>query len=116
MITHNKNHPIIQELEFLIKENNWENEFKVAISNAHKTKIKSFSKINNLSKYLEWINTFLYWIPEENSKGTFIYDYLGAFYFIFNQKSLLQLQNEIIPNDKAPKLTILSEWLVKYTN
>jgi phosphatidylserine decarboxylase len=109
-------HPVVEELVKLIKKNKWEKDFERAIKTAHSKNVPLLEKVTNLEKYLDWINSFLYWIPNENSQGKNIYDHLCAFYFIVDQEPVFSLQNQVVPQDKAPKLTTLSAWLVKYAN
>ena len=111
-----KFHPIVQELIALIKENKWEEDFKIAIKTAHGKNVPILENITNLTQYIDWINKFLYWVPNENSQGKNIYDHLSALYFIVDQEPVLSLQNRVIPYDKAPAITELSAWLVKYAN
>ena len=109
-----KYHKVVQELVNLIKKNSWEKKFNQAIKNAHKKHIPQIMQIKNLNDYLDFINNFLTWVPTENETGKAAYDHIWEFYFILDQSPVKELQNKIIPHDKAPKLTPLSAWMVKY--
>ncbi len=111
-----KYHPIVQELVALIKKHNWENKFASAIKKAHDQNVPLLQHVKNLEQYFNWINQFLYWVPTENSSGQNVNDHLSAFYFIADQKSVLELQNKVVPHDKALPLTVFSKWLMKYAN
>ena len=109
-------HPIINELTQLIQTNHWENDFETAIKKAHSKNLPLLGKVKDLSSFMTWLNTSLYWIPSENASGKSVNDHLTAFYYILDQQPIFKLQNKVIPHDKAPKLTPLSKWLVNYAN
>ena len=111
-----KYHPIIEDLIKLIKTNHWNELFEKAILHAHTRNLPLISKVQNLDNYLDWMNDFLYWVPNETSSGKNINDHLSAFYFIADQEPVLSLQNKVLPYDKALKLTPFSQWLVDYAN
>lgn len=116
MLTKTNYHPIVEDLVKLIQTNNWTPYFEEAIKNANSKNVPLLGNVKNLKEYLEWINTFLYWVPTENSSGQNVNDHLSAFYFIADQEPLLALQNKVVPNDTALPLTTFSEWLVNYAN
>lgn len=111
-----KMHKVVQELVDLIHENDWKKKFNEAIKNAHKKRIPQIEHIQNLDDYLAWIDAFLRWVPSENEPGREVYNRLCEFYFILDQHPVLELQNKVLPYDKAPPLTPLSAWMVKYAN
>jgi phosphatidylserine decarboxylase len=111
-----KFHPVIVELEKLIFENQWQEKFDIAIKTAHSKNVPLLKNVTDLDKYLEWMNSLLYWIPSEDFTGKNIYNHLCASYFIVDQEPVLSLQNKVIPYDNMPPLTPLSKWLVKYAN
>lgn len=109
-------HPVVLELIELIKVEKWENDFNEAIARAQTYKIPQLADIKSLDDYLKWINDLLYWVPTENRPGREVYNHLCKFHFILDQPPVLGLQNRIRPYDKAPPLTPLSAWMVKYAN
>ncbi|OYU94583.1 MAG: phosphatidylserine decarboxylase [Bacteroidetes bacterium B1(2017)] len=113
----NKNHhPIILELANLIQKNKWTKEFNTAIKSAYQKKLPLLEKVATLEQYLDWLNDFLYWIPQENTSGSCVNDHLSASYFIADQEPLLSLQNNVAAYKKSPALTPFSKWLVEYAN
>jgi phosphatidylserine decarboxylase precursor len=111
-----KYHPIVEDLVKIIKSNNWKDKFEKAIKKAQSKNVPFLKDVKNFEQYLDWINTFLYWVPTENSSGQNVNDHLSAFYFIADQEPVLSLQNKVIPHDKALPLTPFSKWLVNYAN
>lgn len=107
-------HKVVQELIDMIEANNWADKFNEAIQNAHKKHVPQIKNIKNLQDYLAWMNAQLYWVPSENEPGKEVYNRICEFYFILDQHPVVELQNKIIPHDKAPPLTTLSAWMVKY--
>lgn len=116
MFPKKKYHPIIEDLIKMIDKNKWNNLFEKAIKIANSKNVPLIGNVKNLEQYLNWINEFLYWVPNENSSGQNVNDHLSAFYFIADQEPLLSLQNKVIPFDKAPPLSAFSKWLVNYAN
>jgi phosphatidylserine decarboxylase len=116
MLTKRKHHVVIEELVKLIKENNWASDFETAIKSARSMKLPLIENVSTLDQYLDWMNEFLYWIPQEDSSGGCVNDHLSASYFIADQEPLLSLQNKVIAYDKAVALTPFSKWLVDYAN
>src|ERR1035437_2372112 len=99
MLTPTKYHPIVADLIKLIHKNNWKENFEKAIKKANSKNVPLLGNVKNLQHYLDWINSFLYWVPTENSSGQNVNDHLSAFYFIADQEPLLYLQNKVVPND-----------------
>lgn len=116
MSTKIKYHPVVEDLVKMIHKNKWKNHFEKAIKKANSKNVPLLEDVKDLEKFLDWINAFLYWVPRENSSGQNVNEHLCALYFIADQKTLLELQNKIIPYDKALKLTPFSKWLVDYAN
>jgi phosphatidylserine decarboxylase len=116
MSTKAKLHPIVEDLVKMIDANNWKDGFEMAIKKANIKNVPLLSHVTNIEQYINWINSFLYWIPTENSSGQNVNDHLSAFYFIADQEPLLSLQNKVVPYDKALPLTPFSKWLVNYAN
>lgn len=111
-----KHHPVVEDLIKLIDINNWKDHFEIAIKKANSKNVPLLGNVKNLEQYLDWINEFLYWVPNENSSGQNVNDHLCASYFIADQEPVLSLQNKVIPYDKALPLTPFSQWLVNYAN
>lgn len=111
-----KYHPVVEELIKLIDTNNWKDDFEIAIKKANSKNVPLLDNVKNLEQYLDWINEFLYWVPNENSSGQNVNDHLSASYFIADQEPVLSLQNKVIPYNKALPLTPFSQWLVNYAN
>jgi len=116
MLTKTKYHPIVSDLEEMIRKNKWEEIFAKAIKKANSKNVPVIEHVKTLKQYLEWINELLYWVPTENHAGQNVDDHLSAFYFIADQKSLLSLQNKIEPNDKSLPLTPFSQWMEIYAD
>ena len=95
-------------------KNNWQRKFEDAIENAQYYNIPSIRHIGNLDEYLEWLNGLLEWVPVENRAGRQIYEQLCEFYFILDQPSLKELQNQIRPETEPQPLTELSQWMVDF--
>jgi phosphatidylserine decarboxylase len=109
-------HPIVNELVQMIDKNNWTEKFETAIQCTVQQNVPLLENVSSLATYLTWINDFLFWVPTENSTGENVNDHLSAFYFIADQSPVFELQNKVIPHDKALALTPFSKWLVDYAN
>jgi len=107
-------HPVIEELITLIKAHHWIPYFSTAIKNAYDKQVPLLENVASLEDYLDWLNEFLYWIPQEDASGGCVNDHLSASYFIADQEPLLSLQNKIMAHDNAPAPTPFSKWLVDY--
>lgn len=107
---------VVDELAALIKAHNWQDDFNQAIRRARAQRVPELEDIHDLNGYLNWINDFLRWVPSENEPGREVYNKLCKFYFILAQVPVLGLQNRIVPHDRAPPLTPLSAWMVRYAD
>ena len=116
MLTKKKYHKVIEDLQEMIRANNWTADFERAIKTAHNKHVPLLENVKTLEQYLDWMNKFLYWVPMENSSGQDVNDHLSASYFIADQEPVLSLQNKVIPEDKSLPLTPFSKWLVDYAN
>ena len=116
MLSKTNFHPIVDELVQMIENCKWEEKFETAIQTTLQKNVPLLENVSNLETYLEWINHFLYWVPNENSSGQNVNDHLSAFYFIADQSPVFELQNKVIPYDEALPLTPFSKWLVDYAN
>jgi len=106
--------PIVQKLVDLINQNNWLDEFRLAVGSAIEADVDALDGIQSLEGYLNHINKFLFWLPEENESGKRVYDEICLFYFILDQISVLRFQNAVVPSAKS--LSPLSAWIVDYAN
>ena len=79
-----KYHPVVIELEAMILENGWTDDFNQAIERARSFNIPQLEDIHNLEDYLQWMNDFLSWVPCENHSGREVYNRLCKFYFILD--------------------------------
>ncbi len=116
MLTKTKYHSVVEDLIKMIQKNKWNEHFEKAIKSANSKNVPLLGDVKNLDLFFDWINAFLYWVPTENSSGRNVNDHLSALYFIADQKTLLALQNKVIPYEKALPLTPFSKWLVDYAN
>ncbi len=116
MLSKTNFHPIVEELVQMIENCKWEDKFETAIQTTLQKNVPLLENVTNLETYLEWMNDFLYWVPNENSSGQNVNDHLSAFYFIADQSPVFELQNKVIPYDEALPLTPFSKWLVDYAN
>lgn len=114
MLTEKKSHPLVKELENLIEQNNWKAGFEKAIKLTNSKNVPLLEEVKNLKQYLNWINEFLCWIPEEDSTGEHVNNYLSAFYFMADQEPVFSLQNKVLSYNKGVPSTLFSEWLVTY--
>lgn len=107
--------PIIQELAEKIEKESWTVMFNEAIKSAQSYGIPEMKDITSLSKYLDYINHFLFWVPQESFQGKDIYYRLCMFYFLLDQSTIKQLQTPIKREYAESELSWLSNWLVRYT-
>lgn len=108
--------PVVEELVSLINENGWQDKFKEALQNVRRYRIETIDRIETLDDYYAWLDSLLHWIPVENNYGTLVYETICKFYFILDQKPVIDLQNKIVPTDRMKPLTPLSAWMVKYVD
>jgi len=108
--------PVIDDLISLIKSNNWTKNFEDALKSAGHKHVPSIIHIDKLDKYYDWLNDNLLEIPSENPEGKKMYNRICEFYFFLDQPTVRELQNQIVPENTAPKLTPLEEWMIDYAN
>ena len=75
--------------------------------------------ITSAESFLEFASSLLTsWVPFENRDGTYIYQVIAVFYFVFDQPAVSDLQTAIYPesigSDSLPIRTWLSNWLLTY--
>nr|CAG8662401.1 7793_t:CDS:1 [Entrophospora candida] len=109
-------HPIVKKLMDMVQQNNWEDNFDKAISDAHKTGIEEMAHIRTLAEYYNFLNYLVKWVPTEDETGTFIYRMLCTMYFVLDQKTVKPLQSPIVPSYPSPQYTLLTEWMVDFAN
>ncbi len=110
---------IVKDLKALIAKNSWENDFQMAIDEAHKLDLPIIGGITNLDEYYDYLDGFIHWTPKETSSDPrLVYDHLVAFYFFMQFPSIRQYQSPITPHKpkKHDELTNLSKWIVKCAN
>lgn len=105
---------VVRDLDNLIKENDWSENFSQAIHDAKSANVPDLDRINSLEDYMNAINEFLFWKPTENERGDVVYNKICLFYWILNQKTLSSLQSETLPKAVGKPLTVLSAWMVEY--
>lgn len=108
--------PVVEELINLIAKNNWHDKFKEALQSVQDYHIETMEEITTLDAYYAWLDTLLHWVPREDNYGQLVYKHICKFYFILDQASLVDLQNQILPTDAMEPLTPLSAWMVKFIN
>lgn len=106
--------PIVQEFVDMINANGWKDKLQEAFNNAKKANVIEFESIPNLDAYIEFMNDQLEQAPLEDRQGDKVYDALGNFYFVLDQEPMKSLQNQIVPANQQPTLTVLSKWIQKY--
>ena len=107
---------IVQRLYDLMEKNDWILNFNQAIADAKRANVPDLDEINDLTDYLNDINEFLFWKPTENERGDKVYNKICLFYWFLEQRTILVLQSEVLPNQADRPLTILSNWMVDYAN
>lgn len=70
-------------------------------------------KISSMDDFYQYIQNWLFWIPKEGHEGKDIYNQLCLFYFIFDQKAVLDLQSPIKPGQADKPLSWISDWYGK---
>jgi len=102
MLTKTKYHPVISDLEEMIRKNKWEDLFAEAIKKANSKNVPYLAHVTNLVQYLDWINESLFWVPMENVEGMDVEYHLCAFIS-------LQIRNLFFHcRTRQPRMTNLS--------
>lgn len=101
--------------EFLARPENegFLTDFKRAFRVAKSYDIPQFEEygINTFEDYLDYLDTFLTWVPTENKDGKSVYYHICMFYFVLDQPPFSQYQTPIIPSGPW---TWLSQWITDY--
>lgn len=107
---------IVARLDELVKTHNWQGKFEAAIEKANSYNIPTIRHVRTYREYLDWLDAMVVWAPSENIAGKKIYDKLCEFHFFLDQSPVLELQNKVVPHDKQPPLTPLSQWMVEFAD
>lgn len=108
---------IVKQLNALISDNGWENDFNTAIKKAQSYDIYNFlelKKWKDYKDYLAWLDDLVIWAPRERGDTRFVYDKLVEFYFILDQEPVKSLQSPIKPGERMQELTPLSKWILDF--
>jgi len=111
-IRYEPKYDVVKKLKNLIEDNNWETKFKEAIDKAQEYKIKRIEHIQNIDKFLEWLDTFVEWIPYDKDGERDLYYNICEFYFFLDQEPVKSLQTPEKPGEKGE--TPLSKWMVEF--
>ncbi len=109
--------PIVQKLNDLINENNWQDDFNKAIYKAQEYDIYNFPELkewNDYNDYLNWLDMLVNWAPREKGDTRFVYDKITEFYFIVDQEPVKSLQSPVEPGASSKELTPLSQWIKEF--
>ncbi|KAI0631145.1 phosphatidylserine decarboxylase-domain-containing protein [Trametes polyzona] len=105
---------IVQQLRDRIdQDSEFKEDFEKAIVEVKAYNLPEFDNIKTLDDYLTYCESYLRWVPRENSDGTSIFAHICRLYFVLNQPSMVGYQSQISP-DTYPPYTWLSEWLIQY--
>lgn len=116
--------PVVQELLDMIKAKKWENDFASGIKEAIKAAPVDLRKAhiqegeNNdqtIKYFLDFCDRYLRWVPYTTSARDEPLWVLSLFYFVFDQKGIVEKQTPIEPK-YIGQHTELSHWLQKYAN
>lgn len=108
---------IVKELDILIKEYGWQEDFNQAIEKARSYEIFTFPAIRdwtNYNDYLTWLDDLVTWAPRQQGDTRFVYNKIAEFYFILDQEPVKSLQSPVKPGEKVEELTPLSQWIVSF--
>ncbi|KAI0631133.1 phosphatidylserine decarboxylase-domain-containing protein [Trametes polyzona] len=107
---------IVQQLRDYLKENpDFKAEFECSFEKAKGYGLPEFEEwgINTLDDYLNYYESFLHWVPTENSDGTSVVYHICMFYFVIGLFPVCARQSPILPSTHSP-YTWLSEWIIRY--
>lgn len=101
--------------EFLARPENedFSADFKDSFQVALAQNIPQFEEygIRAFDGYLNYLDTYLTWIPTENKDGKSVYNHICVFYFVLDQHPVNQHQTPIAPSGPW---TWLSQWIINY--
>lgn len=107
---------IVQKLRDYLSQHPQVNKaFEWAFKHAYSLDIPQFEEYNihNLDQFIDYYETFLHWLPTENSGGDNVYYHLCLFYFVIDLVPVKFLQTPITPWS-GPPYTWLSQWLIDF--
>ena len=62
-------HPVIKELQALIKKHRWEKPFQKAVTLAHDSGVVEMADIKTTEDYLDFLNDLLRWVTLRKCAG-----------------------------------------------
>ncbi|KAI0770596.1 phosphatidylserine decarboxylase-domain-containing protein [Fomes fomentarius] len=108
---------IVQKLRTYLAENaDFKNDFQKSFDAALESGVREFDDfgIKTFDEYINWYETLLGWIPEEDKDGKFIYHTLCLFYYVMNFNPVEQNWTSLIlPSTQSP-YKWLSQWVIDY--
>lgn len=107
-------HSIVERLKNMIRDNNWTNDFEVAIKDARKTGVEEMTEIKNLDDFYNFLDDLVTWVPTEDQTGTYVYRRLCTMYFVLDQETVKPLQTSIVPSYPPLPFTKLTEWMIDF--
>ncbi|HEX8990211.1 MAG TPA: phosphatidylserine decarboxylase [Anaerolineales bacterium] len=106
--------PIIEELQRLIEQHQWQDAFQRAIDCAQQSQMAGIQRYQDLDSLLEILNGLATWAPSVDGDPRHAFDTPIQFYYILDQEPLKSLQSLTRPAARAEPLTPLSAWMVKF--
>ncbi|KAI0631129.1 phosphatidylserine decarboxylase-domain-containing protein [Trametes polyzona] len=107
---------IVQQLrDYLDKNPDFKREFEISLEKAKGYDLPEFEEwgISTLDDYLNYYESYLNWVPTENSDGTSVVYHICMFYFVIGLLPVSARQSPILPTTHSP-YTWLSEWIIQY--
>ena len=108
--------PIVQQLVDYIDRNHLRSAFHDAVTAALSFNIPELQTlgISSPETFLDYMNSLLKWVPQEDLEGKDVYHRLVVTYFVLNQPSFSTQQTPIEPTSFGEPLSWFSKWLVSY--
>ncbi|KAH9897859.1 phosphatidylserine decarboxylase-domain-containing protein [Cubamyces lactineus] len=107
---------IVQQLiDYLDTHPDFAKDFRESFESAHRDNVAEFEEYNihSFEDYLDYLDSFLNWVPCENKNGTAIYDRMCIFYYVLDKPPVNRWQTPIDPSS-SPPWTWLSQWAIDY--
>lgn len=109
---------IVQELVNYYNDpqnKDFQTQFRQSFALALSTGLDVFEKYNikTVDDYFDYMDTYVNWIPSEDTTGTNVFYHICVFYFILDLPPIAQQQSPIDPSTKSP-YRWLSDWLIRY--
>ena len=107
---------VIQDLFKILRPLGGLDAVEQAVRNAKEQDPETLERfgIRHAQDFINWITSFLTWVPFENDEARVVYDMVCLFAFVFDREPLISEQTPIAPASEDKPLTALSRWLVKY--